>query len=213
MRLIFLGPPGSGKGTQAERICRRMDLVHLSTGDMLREEVREDTELGRRVRSIMEAGDLVGDEIVNRLVFRRIEKLHRFLLDGYPRNLQQARELDAFTEKVDKPVNAVVLLEVPDDEVVRRIASRVTCPECGWVGSGRDLSPGDPCPECGAALVQRDDDRPEAVRNRLAKYHHQTEPLVRHYDGRLVRIDGVGTVEEVTRRIEDAVEDIGGGPR
>lgn len=213
MRLIFLGPPGSGKGTQAERICRNMDLVHLSTGDMLREEVREDTELGREVRSIMEAGDLVGDEIVNRLVFRRIEKLDRFLLDGYPRNQQQARELDAFTAKVEKPVDAVVLLDVPDDEVVRRISSRVTCPECGWVGSGSDLSPKDPCPECGAALVQRDDDRPEAVRNRLAKYHHQTEPLVRHYDGRLVRIDGVGTVEEVTRRIEAALEDIEGGPR
>lgn len=213
MRLIFLGPPGSGKGTQAERICRNMDLVHLSTGDMLREEVREDTELGREVRSIMEAGDLVGDEIVNRLVFRRIERLDRFLLDGYPRNQQQARELDAFTAKVEKPVDAVVLLDVPDDEVVRRISSRVTCPECGWVGSGSDLSPGDTCPECGAALVQRDDDRAEAVRNRLAKYHHQTEPLVRHYDSRLVRIDGVGTVEEVTRRIEAALEDIEGGPR
>jgi len=213
MRLIFLGPPGSGKGTQAERICRSMDLVHLSTGDMLREEVREDTELGREVRSIMEAGDLVGDEIVNRLVFRRIEKLDRFLLDGYPRNPEQARELDAFTAKVDKPVDAVVLLDVPDDEVVRRISSRVTCPECGWVGSGSDLSPGDPCPECGAALVQREDDRPEAVRNRLAKYHHQTEPLVRHYGSRLVRIDGVGTVEEVTRRIEDVLEDIEGGSR
>lgn len=213
MRLIFLGPPGSGKGTQAERVCSRMDLAHLSTGDMLREEIREDTELGRQVRSIMEAGDLVGDEIVNRLVFRRIERLDRFLLDGYPRNRQQARELDAFTEKVGKPMDAVVLLDVPDDEVVRRIASRVTCPECGWVGPGRDMSRGDPCPECGAALVQREDDRPEAVRNRLAKYHEQTEPLVRHYSGSLIRIDGVGTVEEVTRRIEDALEDIGGGPR
>jgi adenylate kinase len=190
-----------------------MDLAHLSTGDMLREEVREDTELGRRVRCIMEAGDLVGDDIVNRLVFRRIERLDRFLLDGYPRNLDQARELDAFTAKVDKPIDAVVLLDVPDDEVVGRISRRVTCPECGWVGPGSDLSPGDPCPECGTALVQRDDDRPEAVRNRLAKYHHQTEPLVRHYDSRLVGIDGVGTVEEVTRRIEDALEDIGGGPR
>ncbi len=213
MRLIFLGPPGSGKGTQAERLCRRMDLIHLSTGDILREEVRGDTELGRRVRSIMEAGDLVSDEIVNRLVFGRIEKLDSFLLDGYPRNLGQARKLDAFTAKVGKPMDAVVLLEVPDDEVVRRISSRVTCPECGWVGSGSELSPGDPCPECGARLAQREDDVPEAVRNRLAKYHDQTSPLIEHYQESLIRVDGVGTVEDVNRRIEGALRKDGVGPR
>jgi adenylate kinase len=211
MRLIFLGPPGSGKGTQADRVCRDMGLTHLSTGDMLREEVRNDTELGREVRSIMEAGDLVGDAIVNSLVFRRIEKLDRFLLDGYPRNLGQARELDAFAEKVGRGITGVVLLDVPDDEVVRRISGRVTCPECGYVGSVEEHPPGQPCPECGTALVQREDDRPEAVRKRLENYHALTSPLVRHYSDQLVRVNGVGAVDDVTRRIEGALRRMDGG--
>lgn len=210
MRLIFLGPPGSGKGTQADRVCRDMGLTHLSTGDMLREEVRKDTELGREVRSIMEAGDLVGDEIVNRLVFNRIEELDRFLLDGYPRNLEQARDLDAFAEKVGRPITGVVLLDVPDEEVVGRISGRVTCPQCGYVGSVEDNPPGQPCPECGTTLVQREDDRPEAVRKRLENYHALTSPLVRHYSDHLVRVNGVGSVDDVTRRIERALRRIEG---
>ena len=208
MRLIFLGPPGSGKGTQAERISDDLGLVHLSTGEMLREEVRQGTELGRRIRSIMEAGELVKDEIVNSMVFHRIEELQGFLLDGYPRNLKQAEELDRFAARAGRSMTGVVLLDVPDDEVVRRISGRLTCPECGYVGSTSDHGPGQPCPECGADLVGREDDTPTAVRKRLENYHAQTSPLIRHYEDLLVRVEGVGSVDEVTERIERALRNL-----
>jgi adenylate kinase len=205
MRLVFFGPPGSGKGTQAELASEGFGMVHLSTGALFREEIQRKTELGMRVRGIMESGSLIRDDIVNEQVFSRIDDLEDFLLDGYPRNVKQAADLDGFLDEAGRPLTGALLIEVPDEEVMARLAGRMTCTVCGGIsGSGTVPSDGE-CDECGGRLEVRDDDRPEVVRERLRRYREETGPLRDYYGGRMQSVDGVGTVDEVAGRISRAL--------
>lgn len=199
MRISLLGPPGAGKGTQAARAAARFGLAHLSTGAIFREEIGRGTPLGREIGGIVKAGLLVADETVDRVVFSRIEGPGGFVLDGYPRNLSQARSLDAFLA-ASVPLDGAVFLDVSEGEVLRRLGDRYTCPSCGPV-----RSQGGACLTCGKALERRADDEPEVVRRRFQEYHRVTGPLLSYFGPRLARIDGDAGVEEVWSRLEKAV--------
>lgn len=214
MRLILLGPPGSGKGTQAQLLARNFGLEHIATGDVLRAAIRNDTPVGRRARPFVESGKLVPDEVVNDLIAERLDRPEppkSFLMDGYPRTLAQARTFDALLGRVGLDLTAVVALDVPDEEIVRRISSRWSCPKegCKAVYHLETHPPKKPgvCDLCGTALVQRADDRPETVRERLRVYHAQTAELVPYYreKGLLREVDGLGEIEDVYKRIEGAL--------
>ncbi len=207
MRLVLVGPPGAGKGTQAEYVAARLGVPKISTGDIFRTNVGQGTPLGLEAKSYMDAGDLVPDEITIAMVRDRLaqpDAKNGFLLDGFPRNVAQARVLAKILEAMDSQLDVVVDLQVDHDEVVRRLAGRRTCRSCGHVFH-LDYDPpavADVCDKCGGALFQRDDDREATVRHRLAVYASQTEPLIGHYDalGLLRRIDATGPVAEVTGR-------------
>ncbi|MBD3277675.1 MAG: adenylate kinase [Candidatus Aegiribacteria sp.] len=207
MRLTFFGPPGSGKGTQAQLVSDHFDLEHISTGILLREEIESGSELGRLIKETVESGHLVSDEIVNGEVFQRVRELDRFLLDGYPRNIAQAEELDAYLKGIDKPLSGSVFIHIPDEEVARRLSGRLVCgcPEGSRKTQG--YSEGDRCPRCGEPFVRRVDDSSEVLDNRLSHYHSFTRHLEEYYTDRLLVIDGVGTIEEVFRRIRGKLED------
>lgn len=200
MRISLLGPPGAGKGTQAARAAARFGLAHLSTGAIFREEIGRGTSLGREIEGTVKAGLLVADDVVDRVVFRRIAGPGGFVLDGYPRNLSQARSLDAFLEG-SVPLDGAVFLDVSEGEVLRRLGDRYTCPSCGPV-----RAPGGACPSCGKALERRSDDSPEVIRRRFQEYHRVTGPLLSYYGQRLARIDGDAEVDEVWSRLEQAVQ-------
>jgi adenylate kinase len=206
MRLILLGPPGSGKGTQAKLLSRDHDLEHISTGDLLRAAKDQGTPLGLRARTYMDAGQLVPDELVNDLVaerFRRAGRPERFVMDGYPRTLAQAASFDALLHEEMLDLDAVVLLRVDDEEIVRRISGRRVCPNPACkatyhVGNNPPKVPG-VCDLCGHPLVQRSDDRPETVRARLVVYHKDTVELIPHYraQGLLREVQGEGEIKAV----------------
>ena len=204
MRITFFGPPGSGKGTQADRISSYFGLQHISTGMLFREEINSGSELGKRIREIVESGHLVGDEIANEEVFTRIETIDEFLLDGYPRNLQQAKSLDEFLESTCKPLSGAVFIHISDEEVIDRLTGRLVC-ACsngsGNADSGNIHEEGDICPVCGEAFVKRSDDRSEVVENRLQHYHGITKYLEDYYKSRILVIDGLGTIDQVNERI------------
>ena len=188
MRLILLGPPGSGKGTQAALLCRRHCLEHIGTGDILRQAIRDRTPSGERARPFVETGKLVPDDLVNEVVaerFRRDDRPDRFVLDGYPRTLAQAASFDQLLRQVFLDLTGVVLLEVSDAAIVGRLSGRWSCPKPGCKATYHTESnpprmPG-VCDNCGTALVQRDDDKVETVRARLIVYHKNTEQLIPHY--------------------------------
>jgi adenylate kinase len=211
MRLIIFGPPGAGKGTQAGLLEDRWGITQISTGDILRESMNEGTPLGQKAKSYVEAGELVPDEVVRKLAEQAIaeEGYGDFLLDGYPRTRQQAEWLTEFLEEHETPIDAVISLEVPDEVLVRRLSRRRVHAETGETYHlDHDPPPEDVDPDL---IVQRSDDEPETVRNRLEVYRDETEPLAAYYEerGALVSVDGVGDIEEVFERIEqvlDAVE-------
>ncbi|MCX7750449.1 MAG: adenylate kinase [Candidatus Bipolaricaulota bacterium] len=176
--VVLLGPPGAGKGTIAVRVAQRAGLLHLSTGDLLRDEVARGTELGKRVQGIMARGELVPDELVLSLVRERTDGRRGVLLDGFPRTLGQAEGLARFL-----PLDAVIYLSVGKDEVVRRLGGRRVCPSCGAVYNLVSQPPREPgrCDRCGGALVQRSDDAPEVVARRYEVYERDSQPLVDHY--------------------------------
>jgi len=205
MRIVFFGPPGSGKGTQAELISKRFDLVHLSTGTLFREEVSKGTDLGRRIREIMESGALIGDEIVNEQVFSRIDGIPSFLLDGYPRNVVQAVELDGHLEKLGQPLTGVIMLVIPYEEIVRRLTGRLSCLDCGFISRTGDYGLGDPCPRCRKSLVIREDDRPEIIRERLDHYNELAGPLEGFYGERMTMVNSFGSVTDVDARIVEVL--------
>ncbi|MEM2599893.1 MAG: adenylate kinase [Thermoproteota archaeon] len=181
MRLVIFGPPGSGKGTYASRLAPRLGVPHISTGDILREEVKSGSELGRSISSYVSNGKLVPDEVVNRVMEKRLSQedcKRGFILDGYPRTLQQAFFLDRFS-KIDFVIN----LNVPDEVIVRRLSSRLVCRRCGAIYNRITLPPRveGVCDKCGGELYQRDDDKPEVVRERIRIYKNEAAPLLEHY--------------------------------
>jgi adenylate kinase len=208
LNLILLGPPGSGKGTQGERLQADLRLPYYATGDILRAAVRDGTELGREAKQYMDRGDLVPDEVIIGMISERVESpdaADGFILDGFPRTAAQAEALDEEVRGLDRRLTAAVLVEVPDEEVVRRLSGRRTCEKEGHIFHVDFDPPKEEgvCDVCGGRLIVRDDDKPEVVRNRLAQYHTKTEPLVSYYEdkGILRRVDGRQAPEEVTERI------------
>jgi adenylate kinase len=208
LNLILLGPPGSGKGTQGETLQEDFRLPYYATGDILRAAVRDETELGRKAKEYMDRGDLVPDEVIVGVIAERIashEAEDGFILDGFPRTTPQAEALDAKMQELGRDLTAAVLIEVSDDEVVRRLGGRRTCVKNGHVFHVEFDPPknDDICDVCGARLEIRDDDKPEVIRNRLEQYHTKTEPLVSYYESRglLKRVDGALAPNEVGDRI------------
>lgn len=208
LNLVLLGPPGSGKGTQGERLNEDLRLPYYATGDILRAAVREETELGREAKEYMDRGDLVPDEVIVGVIADRIdsgEALDGFILDGFPRTTPQAEALDAKLAELGRAVSAVLLIDVSDDEVVRRLGGRRTCEANGHVFHVEFEPPKEEgvCDIDGSPLIVRDDDKPEVIRKRLETYHEKTEPLVSYYDDRgvLRRIEGEAAPEEVAEQI------------
>ena len=221
MKLIFIGPPGSGKGTQAKRLASRFDIPHISTGDMLREAVADGTELGRQAAPIMASGGLVSDDLMIGIINERMAKADArkgFILDGFPRTLVQAEKLDGMLSAAapdgagnGEPPLRVLQLLVPDDAIVRRITLRRTCASCGAIYHLENNPPaqGSVCDRCGAEVIARPDDTEEAVRKRLEAFHRQTLPVATYYKAKSIlrEVDGIGPVDEVFERIEKSLAD------
>jgi adenylate kinase len=212
VRLVLVGPPGAGKGTQAEFIAERFGIPKISTGDIFRTNVSNGTELGKLAKKYMDAGDLVPDEVTIAMVSSRLgepDAAAGFLLDGFPRNVAQAYELDSILSDLGTSLDVVLELDVDNDEVVLRLSGRRTCKKCGHVWHLEYDPPPTPdvCGRCGGVLYQRDDDLAETVRHRLDVYASQTSPLIEFYRGReqLVVMDALGAVEDVTERATAAL--------
>jgi adenylate kinase len=209
LNLVLLGPPGSGKGTQGERLQEDLRLPYYATGDILRAAVRDQTQLGRTAKEYMDRGDLVPDDVIVGVIAERIdspEAADGFILDGFPRTEPQAEALAARLGELGRALTGVLLIDVDDDEVVRRLGGRRTCEENGHVFHV-DFNPPERegvCDLDGSPLVVRDDDKPDVIRHRLDQYHEKTEPLVGYYDGQslLRRIDGAPSPDEVAAEVE-----------
>jgi adenylate kinase len=210
MNLILLGPPGAGKGTQAESITERRGLAQLSTGDMLREAVKAGTPIGQEASAIMEAGGLVPDEIVIKIVAERISAsdcANGFILDGFPRTLNQAAALDTLLQTQGKKLDAVIEIKVDDAVLIDRITGRYMCANCGASYHDTNHKPKVPgvCDRCGSTqFIRRKDDNAETVRNRLMAYYRETAPLIGYYfaKGKLRTVDGMAPIQEVASQIE-----------
>ncbi len=217
MRLVLLGPPGAGKGTQAAQLSRRYSVPHIATGDLFRDNVSKETELGLRAKRYMDRGDLVPDEVVIGMVRQRLARddaADGFVLDGFPRTVPQAEALEEILDERSRSLDAVLRLDVPEDEAVRRITQRRTCSGCGRNYHLETAPPDEEgrCDECGGTLVQRDDDTEEVVRRRLEEYHTKTEPLEAYYRDRgLLRdVEATGAIEEVASRAQAVLEGVAG---
>ncbi len=212
LNLILFGPPGAGKGTQAERLQRDFQLPFISTGDMLRGNVKGETELGKQAKQYMDAGDLVPDGLIVAMAADRLQEQDAqdgFILDGFPRTLEQADALEQQLSALGRRVTAALLVDVPDEEVVRRLSGRRVCVKSGHNYHVEFDPPKNEgvCDQDGSRLIQRDDDQPEVIENRLNVYHEQTEPLVEHYDeqGLMRRIDGTRPAPEVHDHIRAVI--------
>ncbi len=215
MRLIFLGPPGAGKGTQAERICSTYGIIQLSTGDILRENRRNGTELGKLAQKYMDAGELVPDNIIIDMIKAELQKpalKTGYLLDGFPRTINQALALDSLLEEMNQKLDAVLILEVPNEELIKRLTARRTCKSCG---KSYHLIFNPPrkeniCDVCGGELFQRDDDKEEPILNRLKVYENQTKPLINYYTEKSIAkyINGVGDIDEIFTRIKAILDKV-----
>ena len=212
MRLVLVGPPGAGKGTQAQFISSNLSIPKISTGDIFRYNVSTGTELGRQAKAFMDKGDLVPDEVTIARVSSRLQEDDAavgFLLDGFPRNVPQAETLKKMLAEWDARLDIVLELVVDDDEVVRRLSGRRTCRKCGRIWHVVFDPPARQgiCDDCGGELFQRDDDQEETIRHRLDVYQQQTRPLIAYYadEGTLLGIDATGPVEEITDRAMSAL--------
>ena len=209
MILVLLGPPGAGKGTQGERLAEELGIPKIATGDVLRKAVREGTPMGRAAKAAMDRGDLVPDEVILGIMKEALsgpETARGVILDGVVRTVPQAAGLNQVLAELGRPLDAVLVFDVQEEELVRRLSGRVVCDTCQTPYTGRQ--PGTRCEKCGGTLVRRKDDEPEAVRNRLHNYHVQTAPVIEWYrqDGvRLVTIDAVGSLDEVLHRARQAL--------
>lgn len=213
MKIILVGPPGAGKGTQADSIKQKWRLAHISTGDMLRANVKMGTELGKTAKSYMDAGKLVPDELIIAMMETRLREddaREGFLLDGFPRTLCQAETLDDLLERLDVKLDAVIELSVPDEVVVKRLTSRRVCSSCGEIYNTVVKPPkaDSICDKCQGQVVQRDDDKEAVIRNRLAVFHEQTAPLIQYYrnKGILLTVDATGPKDSVKTLLEERSE-------
>lgn len=211
MKIIFIGPPGSGKGTQAKRLASRFEIPHISTGDMLREAVAAGTPVGQQAASIMAAGQLVPDDLMIEMIDGRLARPDArkgFILDGFPRTLVQAEKLETIVGNGQGGLRVLQLL-VPDDAIVRRITLRRTCAQCGAIYHLENQPPANDsvCDRCGAEVIARPDDTEEAVRKRLESFHRQTMPVATYYKSKRIlrEVDGIGPVDEVFERIEKSL--------
>ena len=212
LNLILFGPPGAGKGTQAERLRQDFALPYIATGDMLRANVKEQTELGKQAKGFMDAGDLVPDELIVEMTRERLERSDAqdgFLLDGFPRTVNQADALAAMLKRLARRITAVLLIDVPDEEVIRRLSGRRMCVKAGHSYHVEFDPPKREgiCDQDGSRLVQRDDDQPEVVEHRLAVYHEKTKPLVDYYEaqGLIRRVDGTRPPADVHDHIRAVI--------
>lgn len=210
--IVVLGPPGAGKGTQAKRLAQAFELRHVSTGDLLRDEVARGTVLGAEAQEFMRRGDLAPDELVGKMLARLLHSQKGAMgciYDGYPRTAQQAQLLDGLLAELNRRVDIALSLTVPDGEVLARLTGRRSCPACGAVFHAVTLPPQAEgrCDACGAGLIQRDDDREEVLRERLRVYRERTAPMLDLYRGRKIlrELDGVGGPDEVFTRLRDAM--------
>ncbi|MEF2656215.1 MAG: adenylate kinase [Eggerthellaceae bacterium] len=207
MNIVLLGAPGAGKGTQAVKLVEKYGYAHISTGDMLRAAVKNQTPLGLEAKKYMDAGDLVPDEVVIGLVKERLQDPDTeqgFILDGFPRTSTQAVALDSELASLDRALNAALLVDVDKEVIIKRLTSRRMCRDCGHIGSEADAT----CPKCNGEMYQRDDDNEATVRNRLDVYESSTAPLIDYYRGcdLLVEIDGDRAPEEVFASVEEALD-------
>lgn len=211
MKLILFGPPGVGKGTQAKLLVEEFHSAHISTGDLLRAAVKNQTPLGMKAKSFMDAGNLVPDEVVIGLIEEVLaspEARNNFILDGFPRTVPQAEALDALFQKLHIELDLVISLEADNDEIIRRLSQRRVCRNCGRIYTVAQL--GDSvttCSACGGEIYQRDDDKPEAIRRRLEVYQQQTKPILTYYQksGKLVSINGMHEIGYVHKLILDQI--------
>lgn len=207
MRIVLLGPPGSGKGTQAAKIAAKLEAVHIATGDLFRTEIEAQTELGVLANEYIAHGNLVPNEVTNAVVRSRLARgdLDRFVLDGYPRTLDQANALEGMLRELGKPLDGAYLIDVPDEDIVERAVGRLLCKSCGAIYHLKFKPPqvAGICDVCRGILSVRDDDTPSTVRHRLTVYHRITTPVLAFYEerGLLTRVDGVGTPQEITDRL------------
>jgi adenylate kinase len=213
MFLILLGPPGAGKGTQAALLVETWKLAHIATGDMFREAMRSGSEVGQQAKAYYDRGELVPDELTIRMLLERISQpdcARGCLLDGFPRNLDQAKALDAALSKRGQAVDHAAYIRVGEEELVQRLSGRWTCRGCGAVYHESYSPPktAGRCDQCGGELYQRTDDQPETVRRRLGVYFRDTAPLVEYYreEGKLVEVDGGQSIEAVGRALKEALE-------
>ena len=213
IRTILLGPPGAGKGTQAERMIVKYGIPHISTGDIFRENIKNGTELGKKAQEYMNKGELVPDDLVCEIAFDRLKKddcKDGFLLDGFPRTVYQAEKLDEFLAENGQKLSKVIDLEVSDEELMRRTTGRRVCKDCGATYHVVNFPPSIPgkCDKCGGILIQRADDNEETARNRIDVYNRETKPLVDYYEksGNIVHIDGMISPDKT---FEDIVKVLG----
>jgi adenylate kinase len=214
MRVLLFGPPGVGKGTQAKMLSEELGVPHISTGDMLRAAAAGGTDLGKRAKAIMDNGKLVPDDVmigIVREVLASPRTAEGFILDGFPRTLPQARALSRIFEELNIREFKVVDVSADDEEIIRRLSSRLVCPKDGRIYNVETdgLSRGEPCPLCGTPLAQRDDDREETVRERLRVYHNTTAPVIHYYraSGVVLSVDGTGSIDVVNREIKLMLQD------
>jgi adenylate kinase len=212
LNLILFGPPGAGKGTQADRLRADFQLPFISTGEMLRANVKEGTDLGKQAQRYMDAGELVPDDVIVAMAAERLQQddaQDGFILDGFPRTLEQAKALEQQLSGLGRRVTAALLIDVPDEEVIRRLSGRRVCVKAGHNYHVEFDPPKNEgvCDQDGSRLIQRDDDKPDVVRNRLRVYHEQTEPLIEYYDeqGVMRRIDGTREPAEVHGHIRAVI--------
>ncbi len=213
MILILLGAPGVGKGTQGALISKEYGIPQISTGDILRSEVKNETELGKKAKAYMEKGELVPDDVIIEMMEKRIKEddcKNGFILDGFPRTVAQAEAFDRMLAKNGLELDKVILIDVPEEEIIDRLTGRRICPNCGAVYHIKNNPPKveGVCDRCGSKLIQRDDDREDVVRKRLEVYKKSTMPLIDYYTrtSKLVKVDGTGDIEEIFARIKKILE-------
>lgn len=211
MRIVLFGPPGAGKGTQASVLKNEYQAAHISTGDALREAVANKTEVGLKAKSFMDKGELVPDEVVIAIAKEKLANSNGngFILDGFPRTIAQAKALDSALDEIGKPLEYVINLQVADDELIRRLSGRRVCPDCKepYHVDSKPTRVVGVCDKCGTALLHRDDDQPNAIKNRLNVYNNQTAPVLGYYEakGILKNIPASGSIEDIFKKIKEAV--------